>query len=68
MKATMFPGMTAALAGAMILEGFSGLPFLFSLAIVIASVAVAFGAGVVTMSLVTKRREPVRLQLRRARA
>ena len=65
MKATtyagLFPGMTAALGGGMVLEAFSGLPFLFSLAIVIATVAVCFAAGVVIASLVTPRRAPVRL-------
>lgn len=45
----------------MFLEAFSGLPFLLSLAIVIASVAVCFAAGVVITSLVSPRRAPVRL-------
>lgn len=65
MNSTIFPGMTAALGGGMVVEAFSGLPFLFALAIVIASVALFFGAAVVVSALVTPRREPVRL--RRAR-
>lgn len=65
---TIFPGVTAALAGGMVLEAFSGLPFLFALAIVIGAVALAFGASVVVGSLVAPRRMPVSVRRRPARA
>ena len=68
---TIFPGITAALGGGMILEAFSGLPFLFCVAIVIGAIALTFGAGVVIASLIAPRRAPVTVRRRvpaRARA
>lgn len=69
MKATVgiLPGMTAALGGGMVLEAFSGLPFLFSLAIVIGFVAICFASGVVVATLVSPRRNPVQLVQRTRR-
>ena len=61
---TVFPGMTAALAGGMVLEAFSGLPFLFALAVVIGGVALTFGAAVIVAALVSPRRVPVSVRRR----
>ena len=61
---TILPGITAALGGGMVLEAFTGLPFLFALAIVIGAIALAFGAVVVVVSVVGPRRVPVSVRRR----
>jgi hypothetical protein len=63
-NSTIFPGITGALGGGMILEAFSGLPFLFCVAMVIGAVALAFGAVVVVASLIAPRRVPVSVRRR----